>query len=127
MGDKYKIEKEKTYRIGFIVSNVTEGIVKIVKYLVIFGIAVYAFKSISVLSGNSTDANFVLKVIADLKMNQWFGYFFGIGGITYGGYQKNLRNKNISRTGNENSKLMKIIDSNKGTSGLEIDGSSNWR
>lgn len=58
-------------------------------------------------------------------MNEWFGYLFGISGITYGGYQKKLRTKNITRMGNENSKLMKIIDSNKGTSGLEIDGSSN--
>jgi hypothetical protein len=54
----------------------------------------FLFDAVKTFSGETTVANILLKLVTDLKINQWFGYMVGGGGLLYGG----MRNRQLKRT-----------------------------
>jgi hypothetical protein len=85
-------------------------------------IAYFGYLSIATLAGHSTLAEFGVRVIADLKVNNVVSHLvtalFGVGGISYGYSERRLRHKNIERMSEQLTEYEKLIDPKRSTSGL---------
>lgn len=84
--------------------------------------------AIESLAGKSTLADFGVFLYADLKANTVFSHLvmgiLGIGGAGYGLRERAQKRREIKRLGNRVVDLEKLLDPNRTSSGLTIDGRS---
>lgn len=117
------LKEKAAFRMWFIAK-----IVQLVHDMLPYALGVVALvcvtRSIGYLSGKETSSEFFIKIITDLKMNQWFGYVFGLSGTTYGLQQRGLRRKEIARLAPRADVLEKQIDPRKESSYLSSTGTT---
>jgi hypothetical protein len=128
MSRKKFTEKEMDYRYAMvdrICKTITRVISGVVKYGCVFGCVYFFSDAIKHFAGTNTEANVLMNIITNLKMNQWFGYVVGGGGLVYGG----IRNKQLKNTRKEHAEYMKklelTIDPRKQSSRLNLFGETN--
>ncbi|MCZ8236809.1 MAG: hypothetical protein O9310_00105 [Leptospiraceae bacterium] len=74
------------------------------------------------LAGKETIADIAVKLITDMKINEWLSYAIGISGLAYGYFERKLRKKNIDRLGPRSAKLETLLNPDRTTSGLTNTG-----
>lgn len=128
---KQKISREKLeadlkyLKKGKIAESVTSTISNIAKWLGIFGISIYVYKSLAVLSGKDTNANLNFAAILttpEAPLIPWaiaiLGLIALISSMIYGVSQKKLRQDNIAQLEGRIKDLEKMLDSKRTSSGL---------
>jgi hypothetical protein len=75
-------------------------------------------------AGQHTDANLSFSLITKLQADRWLAYLFGVSGVGYGLFERNLRRRNIKRMTNRSEKLEKLIDPQRSSSSLSPEGST---
>lgn len=83
-----------------------------------------AYWSIAELAGKTTVANVVFDVLGQDVVKMSLAYFLAICGIAYGLFERYLRRTNIARMSAKLEEYEKMINPEKGTSGLTIRGTT---
>lgn len=94
----------------------------LIKAAVIAFLGYCGMESIRALAGQDTAANIVVRVLGNLKVNQWAAWLFAGGGIAYGLRQQQLRRNVNASLGTRNSELEQEIDRRRTSSRLTRSG-----
>jgi hypothetical protein len=121
-------EKELDRRCALIV-EITRNVVRLlstgIKWLALFGMVYCFFDAVKTFSGETTAADILIRLVADLKINQWLGYLVGGGGLIYGG----IRTRQLKKTRKEHAdyirKLELLRDPKRQSSRLNLFGETN--
>jgi len=107
-------------------AKVAEGFVSVANNLIKYGAAVaiayFLYKSLDSLAGRETISNIGIKILTDMKVNQWLAYLLGGGGVIYGRSQNKLRKKDIGRYSSRVKDLESRIDPRRSSSKLQPNG-----
>lgn len=117
--NKYKIQRIEA--IGRIIVPIVAALCVLFSIL---GFSYFAFKSIFVLSGKETTAKLLLNFFAEIKMDQWTAYLLAALSGAYGFGEHRQRKRVIRQKSERIQKLEQILNANRKSSMLEIDGSS---
>ncbi|MDR1250672.1 MAG: hypothetical protein LBK62_00740 [Treponema sp.] len=128
MAKRKPLEKELDRRCALI-EEITRTVVRVlstgIKWAALVGIAYLLFDAVKSFSGETTEANILIGLIADLKINQWLGYVVGGGGLLYGG----IRTWQLKRTRKDHAgyirKLELLNDPKRQSSRLDQFGEPN--
>jgi len=74
------------------------------------------------LAGKSTNADISLHLLAEMHLDRWVAYIFGVGGTGYGIFERKLRQKNIKRLTKKTEELEKRMDPKRTSSQLTEKG-----
>jgi hypothetical protein len=66
----------------------------------------FFFDAVKAFSGETTIANVLVRLVADLKINQWLGYAVGGGGLLYGG----VCTRQLKRTRKEHADYIRELE-----------------
>lgn len=94
----------------------------IIAGIVLVCIAYFLQKVLLAYAGKTTEANLSFSLLARVQADRWVAYIFGAGGVTYGLFERNLRQSNIKRMSKLNSALEQKLDPNRTSSGLTPTG-----
>jgi hypothetical protein len=107
-------------------SRTSEGVISIFNNICKWGAIVlifrYGYLSVEALSGFKTESNIAIKLITDIKLNQWLAYVIGVGGFVYGGSQNRLKKTTVERLQARIQAFEKQIDPKRSTSKLTSKG-----
>lgn len=78
----------------------------------------YVYLGVVSLAGVNTHADLAIKILTDIKIDQWIGAAFGLAGVSYGGFQKKFRKNEVARLAKRNGELENIINPDRESSGL---------
>jgi hypothetical protein len=85
----------------------------------------FLFDAVKDFSGETTVANVLIRLVADLKINQWIGYIVGGGGLIYG----RARTRQLKRTRREHADYIRslelLVDPKRQSSRLNPFGETN--
>lgn len=99
-----------------------QGIVSVINNVVKWGVFAWIFYCadhiVASLAGKTTSSNIAFSFITDLKMNQFFSYVIGGGGVVYGLSQRSLRRKTTERLHGRIQELETRIDPGRSSSKL---------
>lgn len=76
------------------------------------------------LAGKTTVAQFVAKVVADLRANEGFAAILGLGGAAWGYRERKLRQRRVASLSDQNRRLQEILDGQRTSSTLLTDGTT---
>lgn len=71
---------------------------------------------------SDADIQFLVKIITDLKADQWIAYIFGGASIAYGLRERKLRQKYMNENTERERRLEEKIDPERSSSGLPETG-----
>lgn len=66
--------------------------------------------AVSALAGQQTDANIIMKLMAEMRADQYIAYIFGAVGVGYGALEHRLRKKKEARMGHRLKELEEKLD-----------------
>ena len=87
-------------------------------------IASYFYRSIAVLAGETTFADFGLRVLGDLRVSTALAWVLAACGTGYGAWERRVRKKAVERLTPRHRDLERQLDSKRTTSGLTARGDS---
>lgn len=96
----------------------------LVKWLGLSFIAFMGFLSINSLSGNYTIAEIGIEFASSFKVNTAVSYVFGLSGVLYGLFERDLRKRTIERMSKRTTELELSIDPNRSSSNLTPRGNT---
>lgn len=118
-------ETELDYQYRFRVLDLLGTIAtQVIPWSALVGICYMLFGTLDSFAGKATFADIGIKLLTDFKISEGVFYLFGTGGVTYGLYQKRLRQKNISRMAQRPTQLEKMIDKKRSSSRLTVTGTT---
>jgi hypothetical protein len=121
-------DKEIDYKIilsGQVCKTITRISTALIKYGCIGVLGYFFFDSLKELAGKTTIASVLIKLVTDLKMNQWFGYVVGGGGLIYGAIRHRQTKKTRKNFDEHIKKLELMIDPDRQSSRLNSFGETN--
>jgi hypothetical protein len=92
--------------------------IQIIKSGMWLGIAFLGYKSVAALAGQTTNADLLFKIIANINVSYAISWTATAGAIVYGRVQKNLRQRAVERLATRNAELEKRLDPHRTSSGL---------
>jgi len=124
MSNKKQAQRLAHQKFLAVVDLISKISTQLIKYGAICFCFYCAYKTVGQLSGRTTIANIALRIIGDLKINQWLCYAFGGGSATWALGERHLRRKTVKRLTNKTIELEKIIDSKRSSSTLPPSGTT---
>ena len=112
-------------KIDIITGAIVSVVNNMVKWGGLLGISYFVYRTIQSLAGEHTIANIAIRIITNLKINQWLAYVIGIAGIGYGCMQKRSRKRTIEHLSERKEELEKMLDPKRTSSMLTKRGETN--
>jgi hypothetical protein len=107
---KRKLSEKELDRRCVLTVEITRAVVRVlstgIKWAALFGMVYCFFDAIKAFSGETTAANILIRLVADLKINQWLGYLLGGGGLIYGG----IRTRQLKRTRKDHADYIRQLE-----------------
>jgi len=117
--------QRKITKNAIIAQTITVIVNNLIKYGSFVAISYILYLCIESLSGKTTDANLIMNIIGDVKINKWLYLLFGGGSIIYGISERNLRRKTIKRMNTRLDNLERRINPKKQSSHITPEGKTN--
>ena len=114
-------EKNTQYQL---IDAVSVNVGRLIRYGSIVLVCRYVYLGVAVLAGRSTAAQFLVQILASVRISTIFSWSFAMSGLGYGWLQRRLRRRTIREKADRIRELEKLLDSNRASSGLTPDGSS---
>lgn len=114
----------RTARLALITETFTVIVVSLVRAGTVIACFYLMYKSVEVLAGRETKAQFALSALANLKANQAFVYLFGGGCGIWAFGERGLRKKTTKRLQDRVVDLEKKLDTKRSSSGLPASGNT---
>jgi len=102
-------EQEMRYRYArstLVWRNLTKTLGTILKFGLFGWVFYWFFDAIKLFAGEKTDANILINLIFDMKIDKWIAYIFGAGGMIYGG----VRNYQTKQTRKKHSEYIRKLE-----------------
>jgi hypothetical protein len=114
-------EKDIQYQL---IDAVSVNVGRLIRYGALVLICRYSYYSVAVLAGRSTGAQFLVDILANMKVSTILCSGFGATGLGYGWLQRHLRKRTVREKADRIRELEKRLDPGRRSSGLMPDGSS---
>lgn len=101
-----------------IIDTIDANLRLLIKFGLLAVIALFGYRSISVLAGQHTFADIGVRFLSDIRLGTSLGYALGAGGLYYGRKQKKLREDTIQQLAPRIKELETLRDANRSSSGL---------
>lgn len=109
-----------------LISRAIDGAVKLGGMLIVAGAVVWIFSDLRdvlvAFAGHETNANVMIKILAQIQADRWAAYILGGGGIGYGMLERRLHRRTIKRLTTRPTELEHRIHAKRTSSGLTPEG-----
>lgn len=123
---EHRLTSDDHYRLlAPIVAGIGSAIRSIPWCIVLFAVAWFTRDVLIAYAGQTTNANIVVRLLADLRVAVLLPWAVAAGGVVYGVRQKHLKEQAIERLTKRPHELERVIDPNRTSSGLTLRGRTN--